>query len=134
MASADDFEVTAGDARVRVEGLGRTLRALAKAGADATDMRDLMHTLGLLVVTAANPPRETGNLAGTLRAGRGKTKAVVRAGGARAPYAGPVHYGWPARNIPANPFLTDALQRTRPQLLATLDKGLTDLLRRADLI
>jgi len=134
VASADDFEVTAGDARVRVEGLGRTLRALAKAGADATDMRDLMHTLGLLVVTAANPPRETGNLAGTLRAGRGKTKAVVRAGGARAPYAGPVHYGWPARNIPANPFLTDALQRTRPQLLATLDKGLTDLLRRADLI
>lgn len=134
MASADDFEVTAGDARVRVEGLGRTLRAMAKAGADATEMRDLMHTLGLLVVTAANPPRETGNLAGTLRAGRGKTKAVVRAGGARAPYAGPVHYGWPARNIPANPFLTDALQRTRPQLLATLDKGLTDLLRRADLI
>ncbi len=130
---ADDFEVTHGDVRLRVEGFGKTLRSMSKAGADASDMKDLMHTLGQVVISAAQPPRKDGTLAGTLRAGRGKTKAVVRAGGARAPYAGVIHYGWPAHNIEANPFLIDALRATRPQILAGLDKGLGELLRKNNL-
>lgn len=131
---SDDFEIVQGDVRLRVEGLGKTLRAMAKAGADAESMKDLMHTLGMLVVNASNPPRADGDLATTLRAGRGKTKAVVRAGGAKAPYAGVIHYGWPARNIEAQPFLTEALQSTRPQVLSELDKGLGELLRKNGLI
>ncbi|WP_084130313.1 hypothetical protein [Demequina sp. NBRC 110055] len=131
--AADDFTIASGDVRLRVEGLGRTLRAMSKAGADAEDMRDLMHSLGLIVVHAATPPTETGTLASTLRAGRGKTKAVVRAGGARAPYAGVQHYGWPARNITAQPFLSDALNKTRPQILNALNDGLGELLRKNDL-
>lgn len=131
--AADDFETTGGDVRLRIEGLGKTLRAMEAAGAESENMRDLMHALGMVVVQAANPPVLTGTLAATLRAGRGKTKAVVRAGGARAPYAGVAHYGWPARNIPANEFLTNALQRTRPQILAGLNQGLGDLLKKHDL-
>lgn len=128
------LDFTAGDnVRIRVEGLSRTLRALSKAGADAGDMRNLMHSIGMLVVRAAHPPVLTGRLAGTLRAGKGKTKAVVRAGGARAPYAGVIHYGWPARGIPAQPYLTQALNRTRSDVFATLDRGLADLLRNNNL-
>lgn len=131
---SDDFEIVQGDVRLRIEGLGKTLRAMAKAGAEAEDIRELMHSLGMIVVNAANPPVVDGNLAGTLRAGRGKTKAVVRAGGARVPYAGVIHYGWPARNIEPQPFLTDALQRTQGQILRELDTGLGDILRKANLI
>lgn len=131
--SRADLDVATDGTRVRVEGLRTTLRAMQKAGAAAEDMKELMHSIGTLVVQAATPPVLTGRLSTTLRAGRGKTKAVVRAGGARAPYAGVVHYGWPARNIPANPFLTEALQRTRPAILQALDKGLADLLREQDL-
>lgn len=131
---ATDLDFTAGDGiRIQVEGLAKTMRALSKAGADAEDMRNLMHRLGTLVVRAANPPVRTGRLAGTVRAGKGKTKAVVRAGGARAPYAGVVHYGWPARAIGAQPFLVGALNRTRSDIFATLDDGLADLLKKADL-
>lgn len=128
-----DFEIASGDVRLRVQGLSRTIRALSQAGADAEDMRALMHALGMDVVTAAKPPIRSGALAATLRAGRGKTKAVVRAGGARTPYAGVIHYGWPARNIAPQPFLSDALAARRAHLLGMLDAGISDLLRKNNL-
>lgn len=131
--SGDDFQVTSGDMRLKVEGLGRTLRYMSKAGADAGDMKSLMHTIGEVVVRAAKPPHDSGALGRTLRAGRGKTKAVVRAGGARAPYAGVIHYGWPARHIAPQPFLSTAIQQTRAQILHELDDGLVDILRKNNL-
>jgi hypothetical protein len=68
-----------------------------------------------------------------MRAGRGKTKAVVRAGGARVPYAGVIHFGWPAHRIAPNPFLAESLQRKRPEVLDELDRGIEELLRKNNL-
>lgn len=133
MALELDGEFGGGAGRVRVKGLSKTVRALEKAGAGAQDMRDLMHEIGTLVVRAANPPILSGRLGNTIRAGRGKTKAVVRAGGARAPYAGVQEYGWPAHNITATHYLTEALQAERADVLRALDDGLDEILRRADL-
>lgn len=118
---------------VEVTGLTSTLRALNRAGAEAEDMRALMHALGTLVVRAARPPVVSGRLASTVRAGRAKSKAVVRAGGARTPYAGVIHYGWPARNIRPQPFLTDALHKQRPNILRQVERGLDDVLRKSQL-
>ena len=117
--------------RIRLQGLRKTLRALEATGVAAEDMKDLMHAIGTTVVTAANPltPRDTGTLAGTLRAGRGKTKAVIRAGGARAPYAGVIHYGWPARSITASPYLTKAVTATSGRVLKQLDDGIAKLIK-----
>ena len=67
-------------------------------------------------------------LAGSIRAGRGKTKSVIRAGKARVPYAGVTHYGWPARNIAPHPFLTDALQQEASEIYDQLDRGLMAIL------
>lgn len=126
---SDDYEITNGSSHVRIKGLRKTLRHLEQSGADAQDMRDLMFDLGSIVVKAAQPPEVSGTLGATVRAGRGKTKAVVRAGGAKAPYAGVVHYGWPARGITAQPFLTDALQRNRAHVFRELDRGLAEILK-----
>lgn len=130
---SDSFEITNGPGRIRVEGLRTAQRQLAAAGASADDLKDLMQSIGSIVVGAANPPSRSGQLASTIRAGRGKTKAVVRAGGAKAPYAGVIHYGWPARGIPARPFLTDALQANRSRIFEQLDRGIADLLKQHDL-
>lgn len=130
----DTFEVANGPVRIRVTGLRKTMRDLERAGADATDMKELIHDLGQIVVNAATVPSMTGNLAGTVRAGRGKTKAVVRAGGARAPYAGVIHYGWPAHNIAPQPYLVDALQRERGAVVEALNEGIEDILRKNDLL
>lgn len=121
---------------MRVEGLNETLRALKKAGADAEDMKQLMFALGSIVVAAAQPkaPTLSGKMSSTIRAGKGRTKAVVRAGGAKAPYAGVIHYGWPARNVEPHPYLADAVTSETGRLLDTLEKGLADILRNANLV
>ena len=132
-----DFEVTNGDITLRVEGLSKTLRALSAAGAASEEMRDLMHSLGMVVVNAAVPkaPVKSGRLADSVRAGKGKTKAVVRAGGARVPYAGRVHYGDPhAGGIAPHEFLVDALRATRNSIFSELDQGIADLLRKNQLM
>lgn len=131
---AEDFEITNGNVRLRVSGLRAAVRNLERAGADTQDMRQLIHTVGMVVVRAASAPVRSGKLEGTIRAGRGKTKAVVRAGGARAPYAGVIHYGWPARGIAAQPFLLDALQSQRNNVLQTLDTGIEEILRKNNLL
>ena len=133
LTMADVINIGDGDGRVRIEGLGKSMRALSKAGADSQDMKDLMHTLGMLVVNAASPPRQSGALAGSMRAGRGKTKAVVRAGGAKAPYAGVIHYGWPAHNIEAQPFITQALQSQQNSIFNALNDGIGDILKKNEL-
>ena len=113
----------------RISGLNETIRDLNRAGAAATDMRDLMHSVGMIVVrrAAGLVPLKTGRLKGSLRAGRGKTKAVSRAGGARVPYAPVINYGWPRRRIRAVHFLDQALRDTRAAQFRAFDEGIEKL-------
>lgn len=130
-----DVEYSGSGVKVKITGLRKTMRALEAAGVATEDLKDLMHGLGLTVIAAAKPtvPTLSGALQGTLRAGRGKTKAVIRAGGARVPYAGVQHYGWPARGIQAHPFLVNAVQSSRAKTFAQLDDGIAALLRKQNL-
>lgn len=119
---------------IRVDGLRELNARLRAAGDDSQDMPDLMHRLGTIVITNARPPADSGELAGTLRAGRGRTKAVVRAGYAkRGGHAGVVHYGDPHRGHRAQPFLVDALRRSQTQLITELEAGIGQILRKNNL-
>jgi hypothetical protein len=105
---------------MKVEG-ARQLRATLKAaGDDLGDLKDAHREAGTIVANAAGgrAPRRTGALAGSIRAAGTKAGAVVRAGGARAPYAPYVHNGTPARGIPQNPFITEAAQATESRWVA----------------
>lgn len=53
-------------------------------------------------------PVRSGELRATIRGSGTTTRAQVRAGYKRTPYAGVIHYGWPGHNIEANPFLQRA--------------------------
>lgn len=121
--------------KINVKGLRETVRALEAAGAATTDMKDLMHEIGLIITrsAASHVPVRSGRLARSLRAGRGKTKAVARAGAARVPYAPVIHYGWPARRIPARPFLSDAAQREQGAVIEALISGLGDIIDKQNL-
>lgn len=101
---------------VRITG-ARELRATMKrAGADMQDFTDTNAAVGAMVAAdaAGRAPRRRGILASTIRASKAKTKATVRAGGARVRYAGVQEYGWPARHIRPHPFLTAAASSTEP--------------------
>lgn len=103
-------------AKVTVEG-ARNLRAtLRRAGIDLSDMKDANADVANYVASASKSaaPTVSGKLAATVRGNRAAASAVVRAGGAAVPYAGPIHWGWPARNIAANEFIAATAANTEP--------------------
>lgn len=113
---------------VKVEGLRELRRSLKAAGVSLQDLRDEHARIASIVVDAAAPsaPVLTGALLASTRPAGTQAAAIVRAGRASVPYAGPVHWGWPARHIPAQPWIYDAAIASREQwtgvYLATLEK------------
>jgi hypothetical protein len=101
---------------LQVDG-ARQLRATLKAaGDDLEDLKAVHATVARYVAlrAAAMAPRRSGRLAASVRGNQAKTAATVRAGGARVPYANPIHWGWPRRHIASNPFLVNAAHTTEP--------------------
>jgi hypothetical protein len=97
-----------------VHGAKELRRTLKQAGEDLADLKDVNKRVGELVASAARPrvPVRSGALAASIRPAAAAAKVTIRAGSAKLPYAGPVHWGWPAHHITANPFLSDAATRT----------------------
>lgn len=106
--------MTGNATRVDVDGAPELRRALKRMGEGLDDLKDANQRAASIVATAAGQraPRKTGRLAGSGRGNRAAGRATVMFGGARAPYAGPIHYGWPARGIEAQPFILDAAAAT----------------------
>lgn len=89
---------------------------MRKAAGDLEDLKAVHEKVSAMVASAARSaaPHKSGRLAGSGRGSRAAGQAVVRFGGARVPYAGPIHYGWPKRHIRAQPFAVDAAHATEP--------------------
>jgi hypothetical protein len=102
---------------VRVEGTRELRRALKQAGDDLDDLKDANQAAGKIVLEEAEPrtPRRTGRLAATGRVNRAAGKANVSYGSAKVPYAGPIHWGWPARHIAAQPWVLEAAEASQPK-------------------
>lgn len=70
--------------------------------------------------------------AGHVRAGnnlRQRTKSGKRSGSA-VPYAGPIHFGWPAHGIEPNPFLYEALDSRRGEVILVYEERVQKLVNR----
>lgn len=93
---------------------------MRRTGEDVKDELKGLHAEGAnLVLEEAlkKVPVRTGTLKATVRAASLQTRGEVRAGYKRVPWAGPIHFGWPARNIRPQPFLYDAIDARREQVL-----------------
>jgi len=88
-----------------------------RAKEDVSELKDAHRRVGNLVaqVASATGPRRSGKLAGSVRSTRQAKRARVVAGGSAIPYAGPIHWGWPARGISARPFISEAAQDSESQ-------------------
>lgn len=96
--------------QVEVKGAKELRKQLKAAGDDLADLKATHKKIAQIVEFDALQlaPVVTGGLVGSIRASGTQTAAIVRAGRKSVPYAGPIHWGWPARNITAQPFLVDA--------------------------
>jgi hypothetical protein len=121
---------------VYVEGLQAVVRDLQRLGATVEDLKEVFGDIAAdaAETVADEAPVKSGALRGSVRGNRAKNKAVVAAGyAARVPYAGPINYGWPARNIPADGFMQRADAIIAPRALDKLDTELDRLIDRLGL-
>lgn len=114
---------------VRVEGAKELRRTMKAAGEDMGELKDSMAQVSRTVATAAieRAPRRSGALAASVKGNRAAATATV---GTRLVYGGPIHWGWPAHNITAQPFIADAAQATEPTWLDAINAELNRILTR----
>ena len=116
-------------AAVQVDGLKELRRTLRKAGQGMEDLKAANAEAAATVEASTVPPRRSGALAGTLRSSGTITAGIVRLGKKSVPYALPIHWGWPARNIAPNPFLVETAQATEPKWLPVYEAHIDKILK-----
>ena len=112
---------------VKVTGARELRRAMKAAQADMSQLTQVHRDVGKVVQRRgeSTAPRRTGALAGSLRSQPTRTKARV---GSRLPYAAPVHWGVPARNMEPNPWLSAAAVQTESQWESIYRSAIQDIL------
>lgn len=117
---------------VTVKGLKETIRTLEKFGVEVADLKAAFRKIGDNVTNDAKRrvPKVSGALSASIKPSNTKNKSIVRAGSARVPYAGVIQYGWPARNISASNYLTDAVEAKEHETVNILESEIRSLIQR----
>ena len=116
---------------IEVEGARQLKRALRQIEGGTSDLKAIHGKAAKIVEDAARPltPRRTGRLAASVRSSGVASGGVVRAGFAKVPYAGPIHFGWAKRNIAPQPFLYEALDSRSAEVIRTYEDGVNKLIK-----
>lgn len=120
---------------VRVDGLNQVVTGLLAIGVEVEDLKGAFSSIAAMGArqAARYAPKRTGRLASDVRGNRSRSKAVVTAGRASLPYAGPINYGWARRNIEPSLFMQKADQAVRPFALRRLEAEINTQIRRRGL-
>ena len=121
-----------GLSNVKIEGITKIQRQIRDFDAGAQDDLKVIHLENAKIVAAVAGrlvPYKTGKLAESVRAGALKNSGVVRAGFAKKDplYAGPIHFGWPKRRITPNPFIYDAIDQRKQEVIDNYVKAIDNL-------
>jgi phage gpG-like protein len=102
--------------RLEIIGADRLAASLHSAAKDLTNMGDANAKAGGIVVQDARSraPRRSGRLAGSIQATPAPDGVDIEA---TVVYAGVIEYGYPSRNIRAQPYLTPAVEATQSHFL-----------------
>ncbi|KRF19662.1 hypothetical protein [Nocardioides sp. Soil796] len=120
---------------VKVEGLSGVVRNLQKMGVEVEDLKDAFARIGEQVKPDYQrvTPVRSGRLRGDYRVSKAKGKVNLYVGRASIPYAGPINYGWAARNIaPAN-FIAKGDETASPKASNSLEEAISDLVEKLNL-
>lgn len=119
-------------AGIQVQGARELRKTMKAAGEDLGDLKDAHARAGAIAGTRArsDAPRVTGTLGASVRWSGAAGSATIRAGSASVPYAGPIHFGWRARGIAPQPFITEAAQATEPEWTAEYQEAVEKILAR----
>ncbi len=122
--------------QLEIEGLRDVQKAMRNFSDDSrNDMKETHRKAGQIVVDGAARyvPVRTGALLASLRSAPTQRQGRVRVGSAAVPYAGPIHFGWPARSIKPNPFIYEVLDNRRQEVYAIYADRISQLIVKYDL-
>lgn len=129
-------------ARVHVHGADELRRTLRKSGVDLAQLKQANRAAAasILPISIAAAPVGTptplhwarqhtpGTLKSSLRVGATQKAGIIRAGRKSIPYAGPIHFGWRARNIKPNPWITRAVEANEPVWVRVYMEHINDVI------
>jgi hypothetical protein len=137
---------------VKVEGLSKVRRDLKALGGDLDlvkgEFLETNRRVAEIVIGDSKKfvPVLSGALAASIRQASTKTAAKVRVGssggskrgggegaGGLTPYAGPIHFGWPARRIKPQPFIYEAIDPRRNEIAQQYAERLTSIRNKYEL-
>lgn len=120
---------------VKIEGSDQLQNLLTRLGNDLesnlTLNKELSSTLSQKASSMA--PRLTGALASSVIGNPSAQKAQIAAGNSAVPYAGVQEYGWPARNIQAQPYLNKAVNDSMGYIVEKYNQSISDNIKKYDL-
>ena len=125
--------MVANDKFIQIDNLNQVRRNFNQYGAEfKTELKQTHLKAAKIVEKAARPlvPVRTGKLLASVRASGTQRFAAVRAGKKSVPYAPPIHWGWAKRGIKPNPFLYEALDKRRDEVIKAYEKQIAELGRR----
>jgi len=119
---------------VEVQGARALRNQLRAVGVDLADLKRAHASVASMIVarSRSSAPIATGALAASVRGSGQAGAAMLRAGRSALPYANPIHWGWPARRIPARPWLWDTVQDQQKQIVDVYQSAVQALLDAVD--
>jgi len=107
-------------------------RALRQTAEELGELRQARSDTSQIVTAAARgrAPRRTGRLAASGRAGADDKSAGTTF---TVPYANPIHWGWPARKIPPQPFALSAAEATQPIWISRYEDNIQRIIQKEGL-
>jgi hypothetical protein len=128
------FRVEGMQGGIKVEGLSAVQRDLRSLGGDLDlNKAEFLATnrkVAELVINSSKRfvPVQSGALAESIRQASTKKSAKVRVGDkSGVPYAGPIHFGWPARRIKPQPFIYEAIDGRRAEVAMAYAERITQI-------
>lgn len=123
------------EANISIQGVKEVTDSLNKMARDLESNIELNKELSstLSQKASAMAPRLTGALASSVKGNPSAEKAQILAGSDAVPYAGVQEYGWPLRNIKAQPYLTPAVYNNLGYIVEKYNDSIKESIKKYNL-
>lgn len=120
---------------IKLEGTQELQNLLTRLADDLESNTELNKDLSSNLAQKASSiaPRLTGSLASSIVGNPSAQKAQIVAGSAAVPYAGVIEYGWPDRNIEAQPYLNKAVNSNMGYIIERYNQSIGDNIKKYNL-
>jgi len=120
---------------ITITGVKEVKDTLNKLGKDLESNIELNKELSstLSQKASAMAPRLTGALASSVKGNPSAEKAQILAGSAAVPYAGVQEYGWPEKNINAQPYLRPAVHNNMGYIIEKYNESIQKAIKKYNL-